>query len=139
VIRKVTRNRKQYPNEESALKFVYMAIREASKKWTLPIPSWREALSADSNGSIHQWCGDCEDLHAHLRYFLQRRSEVDELLHGGGILFEPVNDLRGPTKSCGCFKSHQPVSDLAEHLRRGSGDTRLVPGTPDLIIDGSQV
>jgi putative transposase len=45
VIRKFTRNRKQYPNEESALKLVYLAIHEASKKWTLPIPKWREALN----------------------------------------------------------------------------------------------
>jgi putative transposase len=45
VIRKFTRNRKQYPNEESALKLIYMAIHEASKKWTLPIPKWREALN----------------------------------------------------------------------------------------------
>jgi putative transposase len=45
VIRKFTRNRQQYPNEESALKLVYMAIHEASKKWTLPIPKWREALN----------------------------------------------------------------------------------------------
>jgi putative transposase len=45
VIRKFTRNRKQYPNEESALKLVYMAIHEASKKWTMPIPKWREALN----------------------------------------------------------------------------------------------
>ena len=45
VIRKFTRNRKQYLNEESALKLVYLAIHEASKKWTLPIPKWREALN----------------------------------------------------------------------------------------------
>ncbi len=45
VIRKFTRNRKQYPNEESALKLVFMAIHEASKKWTRPIPNWREALN----------------------------------------------------------------------------------------------
>ena len=45
VFRKFTRNRKQYPNEESALKLVYLAIHEASKKWTLPIPKWREALT----------------------------------------------------------------------------------------------
>ena len=41
VIRKFTRNRKIYPNEESALKLVYMAIREASKKWTMPIHHWK--------------------------------------------------------------------------------------------------
>lgn len=45
VIRKFTRNRKIYPNEESALKITFMAIREASKKWTMPIPNWKAALN----------------------------------------------------------------------------------------------
>lgn len=45
VIRKFTRNRKQYPSRESALKLIYMAIHEASKKWTMPIPKWKEALN----------------------------------------------------------------------------------------------
>jgi transposase-like protein len=45
VIRKFTRNRKIYPNEESALKIIYMAIREASRKWTLPIKHWKQALN----------------------------------------------------------------------------------------------
>jgi transposase-like protein len=45
VIRKFTRNRKQYPNAASALKLVYLAIHEASKHWTLPIKGWKEALN----------------------------------------------------------------------------------------------
>jgi putative transposase len=45
VIRKFTRNRKQYPNAESALKLVYLAIHEASKRWTLPIIGWKAALN----------------------------------------------------------------------------------------------
>jgi len=45
VIRKFTRNRKIYPNEESALKIVYMAIHEASRKWTMPIHHWKSALN----------------------------------------------------------------------------------------------
>ncbi len=45
VIRKFTRNRKIYPNEESALKIVYMAIHEAAKKWTMPIRNWKQALN----------------------------------------------------------------------------------------------
>jgi putative transposase len=45
VIRKFTRNRKQYPNGESALKLVYLAIHEASKKWTMPITGWKAALN----------------------------------------------------------------------------------------------
>jgi transposase-like protein len=44
-IRKFTRNRKQYPNRDSALKLIFMAIREASKKWTKPIPKWKDALN----------------------------------------------------------------------------------------------
>jgi putative transposase len=45
VIRKFTRNRKIYPNEQSALKIVYMAIHEASNKWTMPIRHWKTALN----------------------------------------------------------------------------------------------
>jgi putative transposase len=45
VIRKFTRNRKQYPSGESALKLVYLAIHEASKKWTMPIVGWKQALN----------------------------------------------------------------------------------------------
>ncbi len=45
VIRKFTRNRKIYPNEESALKIIYMAIHEASKRWTMPIHHWKQALN----------------------------------------------------------------------------------------------
>ncbi len=45
VIRKFTRNRKIYPNEDSALKLIYMAISEASKRWTRPIHHWKQALN----------------------------------------------------------------------------------------------
>jgi len=45
VIRKFTKNRKIYPNETSALKLIYMAIHEASKKWTMPIRNWKPALN----------------------------------------------------------------------------------------------
>lgn len=45
VIRKFTRNRKIYPNEDSALKIVYMAIHQASRKWTMPIHHWKAALN----------------------------------------------------------------------------------------------
>jgi putative transposase len=45
VIRKFTRNRKQYPNAASAIKLVYLAIHEASKRWTHPIRTWKAALN----------------------------------------------------------------------------------------------
>ncbi len=44
-IRKFARNRKQYPNRDSALKLIYMAINEASKKWTKPIRNWIDSLN----------------------------------------------------------------------------------------------
>jgi transposase-like protein len=44
-IRKYTRNRKLYPSGESAVKLTYLAIAEASKKWTMPIVGWKQALN----------------------------------------------------------------------------------------------
>jgi transposase-like protein len=44
-IRKFTRNRKQYPSADSAVKLIYLAISEASKKWTMPIAGWKQALN----------------------------------------------------------------------------------------------
>jgi transposase-like protein len=45
VIRKFTRNRKQYPCADSAVKLIYLAISEAAKKWTMPIKGWKQALN----------------------------------------------------------------------------------------------
>jgi putative transposase len=45
VIRKLTRNRKQYASAASAIKLTYMAIHEASKRWTRPILHWKSALN----------------------------------------------------------------------------------------------
>jgi putative transposase len=44
-IRKYTRNRKLYPSAESAVKLTYLAIAEASKRWTMPIVGWKQALN----------------------------------------------------------------------------------------------
>ena len=45
VIRKLTRHRKIYLKEDPALTITYLAIREASKKWTMPIPKWKATLN----------------------------------------------------------------------------------------------
>jgi putative transposase len=44
-IRKFTRNRKQYPSADSAVKLIYLAISESAKKWTMPIKGWKQALN----------------------------------------------------------------------------------------------
>ena len=45
VIRAATKRRKVFPSDESAKKVVYLAIEQASKKWTMPIQNWRMALN----------------------------------------------------------------------------------------------
>ncbi len=45
VIRKAIKKRKLFPTDDSARKVVYLAIRDASKKWTMPIRNWKTALN----------------------------------------------------------------------------------------------
>lgn len=45
VIRKALKKRKLFPSDEAATKMVYLAIKDASKKWTMPIQNWRQAMS----------------------------------------------------------------------------------------------
>jgi len=43
-LRKVIKNRGSFPNEDSALKLLYLALRNASAKWQT-VQGWREALN----------------------------------------------------------------------------------------------
>ena len=43
-LRKVLRNHRSFPTDDSALKVVFMAINNISKKWTMPIKDWKAAL-----------------------------------------------------------------------------------------------
>jgi putative transposase len=45
VIRKAIKKRKLFPTDEAAKKVVYLAIREASRRWTMPIHHWKNALN----------------------------------------------------------------------------------------------
>lgn len=44
-LRKVTKNRGSFPNDESAMKLLYLALNNISKKWTMPIRQWKQALN----------------------------------------------------------------------------------------------
>ena len=44
-LRKIIKTRGGFPNEEAALKLLFLALRQAAKKWTMPIFHWREALN----------------------------------------------------------------------------------------------
>jgi len=44
-LRKLTKNRGSFPSDEALLKLFYLALRNISKKWTMPIKDWKAALT----------------------------------------------------------------------------------------------
>jgi putative transposase len=44
-LRKVTKNRGSFPNDESMFKLLYLALTNISKRWTMPIKNWKAALN----------------------------------------------------------------------------------------------
>ena len=44
-LRKVTKTRSSFPNDEAVLKLLYLALRNIAKKWTMPIQNWKDALN----------------------------------------------------------------------------------------------
>lgn len=44
-LRKVTKNRSAFPNDDAILKIMYLALTNASKRWTMPIRDWGAALN----------------------------------------------------------------------------------------------
>jgi len=44
-LRKLTKHRGAFPNDESVIKLLYLALKNVSKRWTLPIRQWKQALN----------------------------------------------------------------------------------------------
>ena len=44
-LRKITKNRGSFPSDEALLKLFYLALRNISQKWTMPIRDWKAALT----------------------------------------------------------------------------------------------
>ena len=44
-IRKYTKNKQSFPTDEAVVKSVFLALREATKKWTMPIKQWDIVLN----------------------------------------------------------------------------------------------
>jgi len=44
-LRKVTKNRGSFPNDEAIVKLFFLALRNIAKKWTMPIRDWKAALN----------------------------------------------------------------------------------------------
>lgn len=44
-LRKIIKNRGHFPSDESATKLIYLALRNATTKWTMPLKDWKKALT----------------------------------------------------------------------------------------------
>ena len=44
-LRKITKNRGSFPNDEALSKLFYLALMNISKKWTMPLHDWKAALN----------------------------------------------------------------------------------------------
>lgn len=44
-LRKVTKTRRSFPNDEAVMKVLYLALHQIAKKWTMPIRDWKQAMS----------------------------------------------------------------------------------------------
>ena len=44
-LRKVIKNRGSFPNDEAAMKLIYLALGNISQKWTKPIKEWKAAMN----------------------------------------------------------------------------------------------
>lgn len=44
-LRKVSRNHRIFPDDESAVKVMYLAVQNISKKWTMPVWNWGAAIN----------------------------------------------------------------------------------------------
>jgi putative transposase len=44
-LRKVTKNRSLFPNDEAVFKLMYLALSNISQRWTMPIKNWSGALN----------------------------------------------------------------------------------------------
>lgn len=44
-VRKVIKNRGHFPNDESAVKLIYLALRNVTKKWKMPPVTWKAAAA----------------------------------------------------------------------------------------------
>ena len=44
-LRKVIKNKRVFPSDDAALKLLYLALQNISKKWTMSLPNWKDAMN----------------------------------------------------------------------------------------------
>ena len=45
MLRKVSKNRSLFPSDEAVFKLLYLALRNISRRWTMPIREWSAAMN----------------------------------------------------------------------------------------------
>lgn len=45
VIHRVIKKRKVFPADDSVFKVIWLVMKDASKKWTIPIQNWKQAMN----------------------------------------------------------------------------------------------
>lgn len=43
--RKISNNRGSFPTDEAALRLLYLALRNITARWAMPVKDWRAALN----------------------------------------------------------------------------------------------
>ncbi|EMO64533.1 hypothetical protein LEP1GSC133_1254 [Leptospira borgpetersenii serovar Pomona str. 200901868] len=66
-LRKIIKNRGSLPTDEAAIKLLYLALDNMSKKWTPPIQDWDGERSLESHNLTHKYL----DLKINLSELLQ--------------------------------------------------------------------
>ena len=44
-LRKLIKARASFPNDEAAIKLLYLGLRNISQRWTMPVHHWKQAMS----------------------------------------------------------------------------------------------
>jgi len=44
-IRKILKTRRSFPTDEAVIKLIFLALKNISQKWTMPIRQWKLALN----------------------------------------------------------------------------------------------
>ena len=64
--RKVTKNKRVFPNDQSVFKTLYLTIDYISKKWTMPIRNWNETI-AHFIVKFEDYCEQCGNKNESIR------------------------------------------------------------------------
>lgn len=91
-LRKVSKNKALFPNDEAVFKLKYLALSNISKKWTMPTPNWSAAPNQFAilfEGRVPM--GGLSQTHLHR---LLRTTRISLILNLSDLGFTPQIQIR---------------------------------------------